>query len=303
MSYIYVFECSNNKFYIGKTTVDVNSVFINHLSEANHCSFTNEYPPISIVESFESADSFDEDNTTKKYMMIYGIDNVRGGSYNKFKLEEWQIKSLENEFKTMNNICPDNKVNELSAYLNSFDTLEKINDEIVKIKKEYKQMLILQNQIARTSKYNLNMVEKIREDVTKITNKEKIENELRKLQSEHSNLKKNSSYGLILKNIQDKINYVKQQMINQGIEESGFNQCLNYHNNFYDELISTYKFIINNKNNDIGDRDYDIKILELINYNLDKKNELEKLLIKNDGEDNIKNKLSKLYEKRIVMIQ
>ncbi len=66
-----------------------------------------------ILESKETNDIMDVDKMVKKYMLIYGIDNVRGGSYNNDVLEEWQIKSLEHELKLL-------KFNN-EKYINEFD--------------------------------------------------------------------------------------------------------------------------------------------------------------------------------------
>ena len=72
------------------------------------------------------------------------------------------------------------------------------------------------------------------------------------------------------------------------------------------ETIYKNIFIENNSNESKIILDHlpnDIKLVELINYNLDRKNELKKLLIEHVSEDDVKKKLYKLYEKRIKLIQ
>jgi predicted GIY-YIG superfamily endonuclease len=101
---IYAIELDCNKYYIGKTSRDVNIRFQEHKNE-NGSEWTSFYKPVKIIEHYQSESPFEEDTLTKKYMMKYGIDNVRGGSYTKMLLDEWQIKSLEHEFKSVSDCC------------------------------------------------------------------------------------------------------------------------------------------------------------------------------------------------------
>jgi predicted GIY-YIG superfamily endonuclease len=101
---VYAIELDCNKYYIGKTSRDVNIRFQEHKNE-NGSEWTSFYKPVKIIEHYQSESPFEEDTLTKKYMMKYGIDNVRGGSYTKMLLDEWQIKSLEHEFKSVSDCC------------------------------------------------------------------------------------------------------------------------------------------------------------------------------------------------------
>ncbi len=92
------------KYYIGKTNNHVGIRFSQHKNDKS-CSWTAKYPPIELLETIESNDDLDEDKITKKYMMKYGIDNVRGGSYTKVELDDWMIKSLEHELNGSQDIC------------------------------------------------------------------------------------------------------------------------------------------------------------------------------------------------------
>ena len=101
---IYILQLVKNKYYIGKTSNNVLFRFNQHVN-GNGAKWTMIFKPVKIIEHFETFDKFDEDKYTKKYMDIYGIDNVRGGSYTKVVLDNWQIKALEYEFRTANNLC------------------------------------------------------------------------------------------------------------------------------------------------------------------------------------------------------
>jgi predicted GIY-YIG superfamily endonuclease len=92
---IYILKCEDNRFYIGKTERD----FIKRIEEHfTNCGseWTKRYKPINVVEIIENADETDEDKYTKIYMKKYGIENVR---------EEYQIKALQNELCTIDDLC------------------------------------------------------------------------------------------------------------------------------------------------------------------------------------------------------
>ncbi|KAI3656241.1 hypothetical protein MP638_006762, partial [Amoeboaphelidium occidentale] len=76
---IYVLECKQGKFYVGKTTKPVETRFAEHLADPT--GWTSLYEPLRIAETFHRQESDFEDYITKKYMRKYGIENVRGGSY------------------------------------------------------------------------------------------------------------------------------------------------------------------------------------------------------------------------------
>lgn len=101
---IYVLQLIKNKFYIGKTSKNINERFFVH-KKGLGTKWTKLYKPVKIIEHFETNDKFEEDKYTKKYMDKYGIDNVRGGSYSNTTLNEWQIKALNHELKTSNDLC------------------------------------------------------------------------------------------------------------------------------------------------------------------------------------------------------
>ena len=138
MVQIYCLQLQNDKFYIGKTN---NSNFRIEQHFNSHGSvWTQKYPPINILEIHTDYDDYDEDKITKKYMMKYGIDNVRGGAYTKITLEDWQIKALESEFVSTSDKCftcgkeghfaSECQDFENDKYLKQFDTIEKVNKEI-----------------------------------------------------------------------------------------------------------------------------------------------------------------------------
>lgn len=100
--FIYVLECANQKYYVGKSIRIPNRLFEHAQGEGSE--WTKKHAPERLVELFHG-DVWDEDKTTKRYMSKYGIDNVRGGSYVSRILTDKQIKSLKVEIRTAENRC------------------------------------------------------------------------------------------------------------------------------------------------------------------------------------------------------
>ncbi len=103
MSNIYVLKLENDKYYVGKT-INVINRLIDH-ALANGAEWTKIHKPIDIIELVRNVDDFDEDKITKKYMTLYGIDNVRGGSYVTVQLPDYQLKALQTELCTATGTC------------------------------------------------------------------------------------------------------------------------------------------------------------------------------------------------------
>lgn len=82
---IYALKLEKGKYYIGKAT-NLDKRINQHFN--NQGSFwTKKYPPIKVIEIFKDCSHFDEDKYTIMYMSIYGIDNVRGGSFCSINLQ------------------------------------------------------------------------------------------------------------------------------------------------------------------------------------------------------------------------
>lgn len=101
--FIYILELLNNKYYVGKT-VNVKHRFMQHCN-GQGSEWTTLHKPKRVIQTIPCNDPMAEDVYTKRYMIKYGVNNVRGGSYSQIILYDWQIKSLENEFKSTKNSC------------------------------------------------------------------------------------------------------------------------------------------------------------------------------------------------------
>tara|TARA_B110000971_G_C19894204_1_gene446846 strand:- start:160 stop:915 length:756 start_codon:yes stop_codon:yes gene_type:complete len=104
MNTIYILELVNNKYYIGKTKKKPEARFLEHVKGFGS-GWTKKYEPLCIEKVISSCDDFDEDKWTKIYMRIYGINNVRGGTYSKITLDENDILFLTKEINHSNDNC------------------------------------------------------------------------------------------------------------------------------------------------------------------------------------------------------
>ena len=103
MVFIYVLQCEEDKYYVGKT--DTNKFRIDTHFDSNGSEFTKKYKPIDIYQIIPECDKYDEDKYVKKYMDKYGIDNVRGGSYSRLKLTDDEKKHIQKELWGANDLC------------------------------------------------------------------------------------------------------------------------------------------------------------------------------------------------------
>lgn len=119
LSYIYVLEQEENKYYIGKSSKpltrtgehmasfiysDLNSN-TNKSSSSSGAAWTEMYKPVKILRIIVSYDEFDEDLHTLRYMKDHGIDNVRGGSFCELNLSHDNVVTLSKMLAGAGNKC------------------------------------------------------------------------------------------------------------------------------------------------------------------------------------------------------
>jgi len=103
MTNIYILKLQHGKYYVGKTN-NIKQRKQQHIN-GTACSWTKKHPPILVEQIIPNASDFDEDKYTKEYMAIYGIDNVRGGSYVTDELDEVQHYTVQKEIWGAKNLC------------------------------------------------------------------------------------------------------------------------------------------------------------------------------------------------------
>jgi len=103
MTNIYILRLEGGKYYVGKSD-DVNKRYKQHI-DGYGSAWTKKYNVIGIAKQIPNASPFDEDRYVKEYMNIYGIQNVRGGSYVQVELTEDQENSLKTEIRAATDKC------------------------------------------------------------------------------------------------------------------------------------------------------------------------------------------------------
>ena len=100
---IYILKLENDKWYIGKSD-NPQQRYLSHINGAGS-AWTSRHKPIELFKVFENLSPFDEDKYTKEYMSLYGIENVRGGTYVTLELSQSQKNFIQKELWSMNNLC------------------------------------------------------------------------------------------------------------------------------------------------------------------------------------------------------
>ena len=103
MTNIYILKLQHGKYYVGKTN-NIKQRKQQHIN-GTACSWTKKHPPILVEQIIPNASDFDEDKYTKEYMALYGIDNVRGGTYVTEELDEVQHYTVQKEIWGAKNLC------------------------------------------------------------------------------------------------------------------------------------------------------------------------------------------------------
>ena len=255
---IYVLSLENNKYYVGKTTGDLEDCIKIHMKKPIQLLALNK--PIEIIESFKSAPIEIEEEFTIKYIKLYGIDNVRNSIYSDIILDpiimkKWNQYILKNDINhldidyikfRLNSINNNQKIKILFEEINRLESLLKLIDQLNKS--------IYKNSVFSYSERNIN------EYYTKCVSIHSIMNNC-------SQKSKDNSYiiDLISKYIEMKRNndhFYKIDHTHKKILDNIFN-TINYNNN---EHKSKYEKSIY------------IKLLKILNNDIEYRNDLYNLI-------------------------
>eukprot|EP00474_Spongospora_subterranea_P003453 CRZ03911.1 hypothetical protein [Spongospora subterranea] len=103
MGQVYVLRLEGDNIYVGKSD-DAEARISKHF-RGSGSAWTKLHAPLSVEEIRPMQNDFNEDNVVKEYMMKYGVDQVRGGSYSQLRLDESSLASLEKEIRSATNAC------------------------------------------------------------------------------------------------------------------------------------------------------------------------------------------------------
>ena len=97
-----IIQCENNKLYIEATT-DINKT-LNKYFNGNSINWPDwliSHPPIKVFQIYATNDGLDEDKLVLYFMNIFGINNVRGGTFNDIIIKDedfFVIKKMLNRY-------------------------------------------------------------------------------------------------------------------------------------------------------------------------------------------------------------
>lgn len=94
---------ATTKYYVGRTE-NLSQRLDQHKTGENASAFTSKYKYKDIIETFVG-EKYDEDKTVLKYMEVYGVDNVRGGSYSNLELTFDQYLFIRRQINHGNSMC------------------------------------------------------------------------------------------------------------------------------------------------------------------------------------------------------
>jgi hypothetical protein len=94
---IYILGLEDEKYFVGTTT---NSYFtLKSYLNNNKAAWTQKYKPLRVTRFIEDCYDYEEDTVTLNLMKIYGIANVRGGSYVNVNLDKTTLDIIKQKIK------------------------------------------------------------------------------------------------------------------------------------------------------------------------------------------------------------
>ncbi len=103
MTSVYILRLEGGKWYVGRSAQVARRV-MQHFT-GNGALWTQKYKPVALHAVHASVDNFDEDTHVKRMMSKWGIDNVRGGAYSTFTIDDPVKAMILRELRNANDEC------------------------------------------------------------------------------------------------------------------------------------------------------------------------------------------------------
>jgi hypothetical protein len=100
---LYVLKLEDEKYYVG-ITHNFKRRYKQHMN-GKASSWTRRFKPLEVFEKMNIDDVFDETKYTIRYMAKYGIENVRGGSFCKMYLTNYDKKFIRKQINAIEHRC------------------------------------------------------------------------------------------------------------------------------------------------------------------------------------------------------
>jgi predicted GIY-YIG superfamily endonuclease len=101
--HIYIMKLEHGCWFVGSTN-DIPKSVKHHFMHATS-EWMKLHKPIAMEASYRYLSRFDEDRYTKEYMLKYGIDKVRGGTYALPNIDDEQKRMIQRELWGIQNLC------------------------------------------------------------------------------------------------------------------------------------------------------------------------------------------------------
>ena len=264
---IYVLLLNENKYFISEldneqakmlsqnTYTNLSQIFNNGLE------WLTKYPFINIINIVDD-ENVDVDTVVKYHMSTYGINNVRGGNYYKMILDDDILNELNRDLTKNTNY----------NFIDNFDTINEIDEQIEKLNKINDES----NQLANKYEPLINLTFCFDKQITIFCYKEK-ENAI--------------PFNIIKDDINDLIKQIKIK----------YNKETSKEYIFY--LIKKIYLELNTQDNKLNNYDEDIKWLHFKNIIMDARAIHKSILIEHGNKEKIDNKIKLLLNKRIDLLK
>jgi len=100
---VYVLQLEHGKYYVGATR-NWERRKAEHFA-GNGSVWTKKHRPTAVIEVLQNVDPLFEDLKVKEYIVKFGMNHVRGGSYSQVELEDFQIRALQTELDNASGSC------------------------------------------------------------------------------------------------------------------------------------------------------------------------------------------------------
>jgi len=129
MRTIYCLELENNRFFLFPRDSPTSNPIQLFLEAVIKYEYIRENKPLAIKNIWEETHLLDLDHHVKKYMFLYGIDQVRGGSYSNPALTPEQRAFLSVELQDTTESFPQDVIKEIIA---KYSRVQWSNSEYIK---------------------------------------------------------------------------------------------------------------------------------------------------------------------------
>ena len=139
MKTIYLLQLENARYFIYSRETDRKLSIVYLFLEATlKYDYLKTYKPLMVLNQWPEVHTIDVDTQVKKHMILYGIENVRGGTYSAAELTPQQKQLLDDELNHSAKGPPESVIKEvIETYAATPISRETVKKEKAKLVQEY----------------------------------------------------------------------------------------------------------------------------------------------------------------------